>query len=1477
MKLIDNAIIKGNLTLSDFISGTSGTFSSTLTATAHITTGGDTSHVVSGTGSLIAISTWQTANANLTSISSLSNSSTGYILMTNGVASLVAGSYTLPAATSSTLGGVITGAGIVNTSGTISVTLASIGAQAALTNPTTGSGTSTYIPKYTGSTTFANSSITDSGSLVTVSNPLTTTGAFNATTGTFAGNVNPSVTNTYSLGTASLLWSSVYATTLYESGTALASKYLLLNGGGTLTGGKLTLATATASYSSINLPTTSTIPTSPTNGDIYATTDSLYYYSNSLLGIDSYIIVNAVSVANIATLSGTATVDGVSLVAGNLVLLAGQTTASQNGVYVVSASAWSRATSLNDETQLLLKDIYVSTGTSYKGTWWMCANSGSITVGTTSLAINQMARGIGYGAGFDISSTMLSASAPLSYNNTTGVFTISQATTSTNGYLSSTDWNTFNSKISANQSITWTASGTDISGSASGTTTITPSLTVIGIKGLALPTLSSGNLRYNGSAWIFDGTSYLTANQTINITGAVTGSGTTSISTTLASSIVGLSNMANLAANSIIGNNTASAATPIALTIAQTQSMLSILTTTAAASTYAPLTGTGASGTWGISITGNAATATNSTQLNGQSASYYATASSLSSYVPLVGGVNISGIISMYNGGTTSPNFRMVTAGNGTDDNLWDNYVSGTSLLFRTVNDANTLANTWLSVTRSGYVPTAISFYVRPTFNGYTALDSGNFQPLISYAPTFFIGATGGSATWYKIATLPTVAGTGSNQATINLRVYAANNYGENVPSCDMITFSTRGSIYLAHRTLNRGAEATYGYITNGSNIELWIARPTYSGNMVVCVDSMWNGSYGNLGNSSTDPGLTYATAVTMYDDRYLQLAGGTMNSGASITLVGANSVINASNGIFGSVTAGSGFSDTVLNDTIIRSNSGTLRLGVGTSSSSSLQVSSTGANVTGTLTGTNASFSTGYSVSGLSFGTGTTGMYIGTADGASLSNYDLKIASWYGIGFYNSFGGTTTGFMDLRLGNLTMTGSITANTLKATNYINIAKGGSDTIGAGSYLQIDNATSSPTSSWVFQHGAGNYLGVWWYNGSGWTWRSSFTAVDATHSQFDIGGAALGTWLGSTSYAWFGKTGTNSSTWTGFLADGTNVWMGALSGGSAKIDIAGSDVVTVTGSAMTCTVASTFYGGLSSTTGTFSGNVTVSGTSYFGSTTSASTIDSSGNITSPYGLFIPQGNASGVTFRANTSYLTTNSPTLVSTNNTTLGGIIDLEGTFPVYSGGAWQGVTGPQIILYNYNKIFWTDFTDGTTSCTTTVANVYFGSNYGSIVNLYSTSTINIGASSYSNTINVGINTGNTINIGTTASNTITIGSSSSTISMLGKVGNIITSTYFASGSVSLGSYKNVIVGAAGLTITLPLISSSTPGIEYYLYAVNACTITCSGSDNLWWIYNGGIGLNASLPTTTVVVGVYRIVLIPNGSSTYLWSVARLT
>jgi hypothetical protein len=70
--------------------------------------------------------------------------------------------------------------------------------------------------------------------------------------------------------------------------------------------------------------------------------------------------------------------------------------------------------------------------------------------------------------------------------------------------------------------------------------------------------------------------SYLTGNQTITLSGDVTGSGATAITTTIAGGAVTLAKMANLAANSIIGNNTGSAATPIALTAAQVRTLINV-------------------------------------------------------------------------------------------------------------------------------------------------------------------------------------------------------------------------------------------------------------------------------------------------------------------------------------------------------------------------------------------------------------------------------------------------------------------------------------------------------------------------------------------------------------------------------------------------------------------------------------------------------------------------------------------------------------------------------------------------------------------------------------------------------------------------------------------------------------------------------------------------------------------------------------
>lgn len=61
--------------------------------------------------------------------------------------------------------------------------------------------------------------------------------------------------------------------------------------------------------------------------------------------------VKCATTANI-TLSGTQTIDGVAVAAGDRVLVKDQTTASQNGIYIASATAWSRAADADASSEI---------------------------------------------------------------------------------------------------------------------------------------------------------------------------------------------------------------------------------------------------------------------------------------------------------------------------------------------------------------------------------------------------------------------------------------------------------------------------------------------------------------------------------------------------------------------------------------------------------------------------------------------------------------------------------------------------------------------------------------------------------------------------------------------------------------------------------------------------------------------------------------------------------------------------------------------------------------------------------------------------------------------------------------------------------------------------------------------------------------------------------------------------------------------
>lgn len=92
----------------------------------------------------------------------------------------------------------------------------------------------------------------------------------------------------------------------------------------------------------------------------------------------------------------------------------------------------------------------------------------TVTPNLINTGLDQLASRLRYvethggGGGGGIALTDLSATSPLLYDNLTGVFSIQVANTSQNGYLSSTDWNTFNNKQSA-------LSGTGLVKSTAGT------------------------------------------------------------------------------------------------------------------------------------------------------------------------------------------------------------------------------------------------------------------------------------------------------------------------------------------------------------------------------------------------------------------------------------------------------------------------------------------------------------------------------------------------------------------------------------------------------------------------------------------------------------------------------------------------------------------------------------------------------------------------------------------------------------------------------------------------------------------------------------------------------------------------------------------------------------------------------------------------------------------------------------------------
>lgn len=107
------------------------------------------------------------------------------------------------------------------------------------------------------------------------------------------------------------------------------------------------------------------------------------YVDSVAAGLDAKPSVAALAASNI-TLSGTQTIDGVAVTAGQRVLCTGQSTGSQNGLWVVASGSWTRPTDFASASTQLGAFSFVEAGTAGGSSGWTLVGATAVTVDTSS-------------------------------------------------------------------------------------------------------------------------------------------------------------------------------------------------------------------------------------------------------------------------------------------------------------------------------------------------------------------------------------------------------------------------------------------------------------------------------------------------------------------------------------------------------------------------------------------------------------------------------------------------------------------------------------------------------------------------------------------------------------------------------------------------------------------------------------------------------------------------------------------------------------------------------------------------------------------------------------------------------------------------------------------------------------------------------------------------------------------------------------
>jgi hypothetical protein len=112
----------------------------------------------------------------------------------------------------------------------------------------------------------------------------------------------------------------------------------------------------------------------------------------------------AVATLTNITLSGLQTIDSYTTLAGDRVLVKNQTNAANNGIYLASATAWTRSLDANEWQEFVSAITFIEYGTQAGGAWFCTATPGG-TLGVTALNWSQFTTSATYSAGTGLTLT----------------------------------------------------------------------------------------------------------------------------------------------------------------------------------------------------------------------------------------------------------------------------------------------------------------------------------------------------------------------------------------------------------------------------------------------------------------------------------------------------------------------------------------------------------------------------------------------------------------------------------------------------------------------------------------------------------------------------------------------------------------------------------------------------------------------------------------------------------------------------------------------------------------------------------------------------------------------------------------------------------------------------------------------------------------------------------------------------------------